>query len=324
MKRIFEIGIGLLVLVLTSCMKDDVTDCDVKIRFSYTYNMKNANAFSEEVTEVGIWIFDEEQRMVDHYSAQKQYWNNEDCLSIPHLHKGNYTFVAMARSGDADGEFSDYEISKLSEGMPLDSLWAKLQRSERGNNACRLNAFLIGTQEVAITGQAQHLTISMMKCTNTLRVLLMPVDEGENLTDDQLDFSIEGKNGWLTYDGSTYREDRLIYRPYYQATLRENGGTRGTVRQVVVAELSTSRILYEQEPRLIVRHKESGVEIMNINLAWLLSLQAIGEHQAEWSSQEYLDRQDEYALTFIVSGQTWLQSRIIVNGWVLSLSDVEL
>ena len=324
MKRIFQIGILLLVSVLTACMKDDITDCDVKLRFAYTYNMKNTNAFSEEVAQVRVWVFDEEQRLVDHYSEQRTSWDNEDFFSIPHLHKGDYTFVTMARSRDEIGDFSDYEIADLSLGEPIDSLWARLQRDERGNNNCRLNNFLLGAQQVSITGRAQHITLELMKYTNTVRILLMPANEEEMLEDEQLDIWIEGKNGWLTYDGKNYREDRLIYRPYYQTTLREEDGKRGVVHQVTVAELSTSRFLYDQEPRLIVRHKVSGTEIININLAWLLSLQAIGEHQEKWSNQEYLDRQDEYALTFFVSGQTWLQSQIIVNGWVLSFSDIGL
>ena len=65
---------------------------------------------------------------------------------------------------------------------------------------------------------------------------------------------------------------------------------------------------------------------MNLNLAWFLSLQAIGEHRAEWSDQEYLDRQDEFAMTFFIDADqgTWMQTHFVVNGWVLSLEDVEL
>lgn len=94
----------------------------------------------------------------------------------------------------------------------------------------------------------------------------------------------------------------------------------------MVAELNTSRLMTDAEPRLIISDAETGEEVMNLNLTWFLSLQAIGEHRAEWSDQEYLDRQDEYALTFFidVDNNTWMKSHIVVNGWVVSLEEIEL
>lgn len=55
-----------------------------------------------------------------------------------------------------------------------------------------------------------------------------------------------------------------------------------------------------------------------------LSLQGIGEHRTEWSNQEYLDRQDYYNLNFFVQGNVFMMSKIVVNGWVISLNDVHL
>ena len=93
-----------------------------------------------------------------------------------------------------------------------------------------------------------------------------------------------------------------------------------------MTELNTSRLIYDDEPRLIIRDTRGGQEMLNINLTWLLSLKAIGEHRADWSDQEYLDRQDEYAMTFFIDADngTWMQNRILVNGWVLSLEEIEL
>lgn len=55
-----------------------------------------------------------------------------------------------------------------------------------------------------------------------------------------------------------------------------------------------------------------------------LSLQGIGQHRTEWSNQEYLDRQDYYNLNFFVQGNVFMMSKIVVNGWVVSLSDMHL
>ena len=98
----------------------------------------------------------------------------------------------------------------------------------------------------------------------------------------------------------------------------------GEINHAGVADLNTSRRMYDQKPRLRILNNDTGSTLLDINLTWLLSLQAIGEHRSEWSDQEYLDRQDEFAMTFFVDGDTFLANRIIVNDWVLSLENVDL
>ena len=94
--------------------------------------------------------------------------------------------------------------------------------------------------------------------------------------------------------------------------------------RAVVADLNTSRLLGDASPRLIITDKKKGKVLLNLNLTWFLSLQGIGEHRAEWSDQEYLDRQDYYNLTFFVQGDVFMTGKIVVNGWVVSLNDVHL
>ena len=325
MKWMVQLLAVLLLVSLSSCMKDDLEDCGVKIRFRYTYNMKNADAFIEEVSAVKVWLFDEAGKLVEVFG--KQQLEQDPVLRLPHQPEGSYTLVAMAKSGDETGEYADFEVPDLSPGAPIDSLWARLQRDERSTNTCCLNTWLMGMLAVELTGEAQQLVMDMMKCTHRLRILLVPITEEAPVDADSFDFWIEGRNGWLAYDATTYREEPIVYRPYYQTVIRESkSGSRqeNVVHQAIVAELSTSRLIYELEPRLKIRHREQNMEFMDINLTGLLSLQAIQEHQQEWSRQEYLDRQDEYTLTFLMDGSTWMQGKIIVNGWALTLRDVGL
>ena len=44
---------------------------------------------------------------------------------------------------------------------------------------------------------------------------------------------------------------------------------------------------------MIITDTESGNRVMDIDLTWFLTLQAIGERHQDWSDQEYLDRQDD-------------------------------
>lgn len=320
---------ALITLLLSSCIKDDQDECGLDIQFRYTYNIQNANSFGQNASWVRVWIFDTGGKFVSQHWEEGDHILNDFKLHIPALATGDYTFVAWAHNTKEKGEYANFEFPDLKPGDTIENLTARLKRSD---NTCnnRLNSLLNGTLKATVTGSTQTLTVDMMKCTNTIRIILMPYRAGQKLNDQDYEFIIEGKNGWLSYNASQYKEDLLTYRPYYKETL-DADRTKGLatkagegIDNAVVAELNTSRMLYDTNPRLIIRHKDTQREVMNINLTWFLSLQAIGEHKSEWDNQEYLDRQDEYAMTFFVDGQTWMQTRILVNGWVLSLEDIGL
>ena len=331
-----------MALAMSSCIYDDLSKCGLTVRFAHTYNMKEADAFAEEADWVKLWVFDAQQKLVTVIEQSGGFGNGAVDMPVSQLPAGDYTFVAWAGSSasanaraDASGvnqkranlEHADFDFPTLKVGDDIEMLTARLQRDAQGVNASKIHALLNGVVKASITGVKQQVVLDMKKCTNTLRVVLMPTSSQEKLKVDDFEFYIEGKNGWLAYDAEPYQKDELVYRPYYQELSEDKAeGPQGeaVVDQAIVAQLNTSRIMANSNPRLVIRNRQSQREVLNINLAWFLSLQAIGEHRAEWSDQEYLDRQDEFAITFFTNGSTWMQTHIIVNGWVLSLQDIEL
>lgn len=314
-------GIFLFMLAaLSSCVYDDQSDCTLDLNFRYVYNMQNTDGFAHEVDEVEVYVFNEAGRPVGRYSAGVQ--EGQDCtVRLPLPTPGKYTFVAWAYGLDEQDELAGFEIP-ASADAPED-LTARLRRTD-GRADHKLNSLLNGTLEAEVSGADRHLTIDMMKCTNALRVILMPAKAGQSLSSEDFDIHIEGRNGWLAYDASTWQEDPVTYYPYYQKSELKDGAESGEIDNAVVADLNTSRIIYGSNPRLVIRNTEFDREILNIDLAWFLTLQAIGEHKGEWGNQEYLDRQDEYAMTFFIDCNTWMKAHVVVNGWVLSLEDTEL
>ena len=321
-------GMMLLAGGLQSCIKEDRSDCGLDVQFCYTYNIVDADAFVREVDRVTLWVFDAANRLVAQYEEENVRDAEYARIHIPYLAAGEYTFVAWASSTDEEGEYADFEIPEIESGDSKEMLTARLLREADGvTHRYKLNHLLNGTLKTDITGGRQTVAIDMMKCTHTLRVILMPIQGDRIMAADDYEIRIEDRTGWLAYDASPYREDEVTFYPYLQEATSDPSATDGeAVSSALVAELNTSRLMVEAEPRLIVCDAESGEEVMNINLTWFLSLQAIGEHRAEWSDQEYLDRQDEYALTFLidVDNRTWMKSHIVVNGWVVSLEDIEL
>ncbi len=309
--------------VMSSCVYDDQSNCTMDLTFRYVYNMQNADGFTNEADEVEVYVFDSDKHFVGKYSSRVG--DGESCtMQLPLLDPGKYTFVAWAYSNNEKDDLANFKLQEQDNITSIDALSARLQRVDNRVEH-RLNSWLNGTLEAEVSGANRHLTINMMKCTNAIRVILMPASAGQVLDSDDYDIHIDGRNGWLAYDASPYQPDSVTYYPYYQSLERSNNGNKAEViDNAVVADLNTSRIMDGSSPRLVVHNLKLDKELLNIDLAWFLSLQAIGEHKSEWSNQEYLDRQDEYAMTFFIDNSTWMRARIIINGWALSLDDAKL
>lgn len=324
-KHIITGILSLMLAAMSSCVYDDQSDCTLDLRFRYVYNMQTADGFCHEADEVTVYIFDSEKHLVSRHSAPVS-GESDFTMHLPLPSPGKYTFVAWAKSNNLTDKGSDFEMSEEASCQNPEMLHARLRRTD-GKADSRLNSLLNGTLEAEVSGSDRHLTIDMMKCTNAIRVILMPSRADRHLSSEDYDIHIEGRNGWLAYDASTYRNDHVDYYPYQQYLEQDANRSEQTTTEInhaVVADLNTSRILDGSNPRLVVRNSRLNREVLNIDLAWFLSLQSIGEHKDEWSAQEYLDRQDEYAMTFFIDGSTWMTTRIVINGWVLSLEDAEL
>ena len=82
------------------------------------------------------------------------------------------------------------------------------------------------------------------------------------------------------------------------------------------------------DKRIVITDKRSNKVIFDHSLPWFLAL--CGERtEKDWGSQEYLDRQDHYVLTFYVPSSTTgnnynISTKLKVNGWVLNLQDANL
>ena len=60
---------------MSSCINDDLDDCPVpeppvpaqsklSLSFDYTYNVKNSDAFAEEVKNINVYAFDEKRQVL--------------------------------------------------------------------------------------------------------------------------------------------------------------------------------------------------------------------------------------------------------------------
>ena len=88
---------------LSSCMKDDLTNCPapkVSLKFDYTYNVENADAFSQEVKNLNVYVFDKNGKYFDTYTQSADKFETGHSMDITDLQEGKYTFKVKARSPD--------------------------------------------------------------------------------------------------------------------------------------------------------------------------------------------------------------------------------
>ncbi|MCH3995328.1 MAG: FimB/Mfa2 family fimbrial subunit [Prevotella sp.] len=316
--------IATMIVGMSSCIKDNQDDCGLSVRFRYTYNIKDADAFSAEVKSVDLWVFGQDGRLVEMRQESGDQIKSDPTITLTDLKSGKYKLVCFARD-QQEPDTKNFVLPDLTVGSStINDLYVRLNRNADNTSNSELMGLYNGTLDVDYSGNPQTVTLSLMKLTKKFRVIIMPYTAADSLSANDFSVMITGSAGWLDYNGEKYQADSVQYTPYSMKTVSDSAINNTKPTYGVVADLSTSRLFYDANPRLIIRNKKSNKDILNINLAWFLSLQGIGEHRTEWSNQEYLDRQDYYSLSFFVQGDSFLETKVIVNGWTVSLKDIDL
>jgi hypothetical protein len=172
-------------------------------------------------------------------------------------------------------------------------------------------------------------TISLTKNTNVVRVVLQQLS-GEDFDLDAFSFEIQDYNGHMAHDNSLLQDELLVYKPWsirtgnadINADIYNDDVTRASSTVgVAVAEMTVGRLLEDANPILVVRNLDKGDVVLSIPLVDY-ALLVKGNYNKAMSNQEYLDRQDEYNMTFFLDeAGRWISSSIVVNSWRVVLNN---
>lgn len=168
-------------------------------------------------------------------------------------------------------------------------------------------------------------TMSLVKDTNVFRVVLQQM--ADVLVADKFRYEITADNGLLDWNNDVLANETITYKPWSVtsgvADVAPDYGTNATRADqvsVVVAEFTTSRLIDGQSPILTIYNIEENERVLSIPVADY-ALLVKGNYNAHMSNQEYLDRQDEYNMTFFLDEDgRWLSASIIVNSWRVVLN----
>lgn len=354
---------------MSSCIKEDMDDCPpaiskVALQFDYTYNVKQADAFAAEVKNINVYAFDENGKFFDSYIESREKFETGHTMEITGLKDGKYTFVCLARDRQvmsrAEDDEMEFSFASLTpgvssiddltermgkdngEGIKNDKEFAALYTAKTQVDFQRLNQN--GNEGTVVTS-----TLSLMKCTKTYRIVLLPYENDQaDFKPENFDVRIEGSAAWLDHNGEKVKNERITYLPYNMERRANYDGAHTEVNeepvdQALIYDLSSSRMFERQSDRRAVRDgdkniyddkriiitdlrdKDHPIELFNHSLPWFLALCGEKVNQ-NWDDQEYLDREDHYVLMFYVSDKRDYNmiTKVNVNGWNVNIKDTEL
>lgn len=354
---------------MSSCIKEDMDDCPpaiskVALQFDYTYNVKQADAFAAEVKNINVYAFDENGKFFDSYIESREKFETGHTMEITGLKDGKYTFVCLARDRQvmsrAEDDEMEFSFASLTPGVStIDDLTERMGKDngEEIKNDKEFAALYTAKTQVDFQrlnqngneGTVVTSTLSLMKCTKTYRIVLLPYENDQaDFKPENFDVRIEGSAAWLDHKGEKVKNERITYLPYNMERRANYDGAHTEVNeepvdQALIYDLSSSRMFERQNDRRVVRDgdknnyddkriiitdlrdKDNPIELFNHSLPWFLALCGEKVNQ-NWDDQEYLDREDHYVLMFYVSDKRDYNmiTKVNVNGWNVNIKDTEL
>lgn len=354
---------------MSSCIKEDMDDCPpaiskVALQFDYTYNVKQADAFAAEVKNINVYAFDENGKFFDSYIESREKFETGHTMEITGLKDGKYTFVCLARDRQvmsrAEDDEMEFSFASLTPGVStIDDLTERMGKDngEDIKNDKEFAALYTAKTQVDFQrlnqkgneGTVVTSTLSLMKCTKTYRIVLLPYENDQaDFKPENFDVRIEGSAAWLDHKGEKVKNERITYLPYNMERRANYDGAHTEVNeepvdQALIYDLSSSRMFERQNDRRAVRDgdknnyddkriiitdlrdKDNPIELFNHSLPWFLALCGEKVNQ-NWDDQEYLDREDHYVLMFYVSDKRDYNmiTKVNVNGWNVNIKDTEL
>ena len=303
-------------------------DCGTyyNIEFKYDYNLKFADAFSREVKSVSLFVFDNSGKLVDMHTVDDAEAIAADNFSIPlELPAGDYELLAWA------GLMNEESFDLLADAKVGETTKEQLQvklKSAEGRVSEVLKPLFHGTMPLKVTSEPGTYTetMSLVKDTNVVRIVLQQMSDG--IVAEQFRYEITADNGLLDWNNDVIADGMLTYQPWSVSTgtadVAPDYGTSSVTRadevSVAVAEFTVNRMIDGQSPILTIYNVEDDTKVLSIPVADY-ALLVKGNYNAQMSNQEYLDRQDEYNMTFFVHDGKWVSSQIIINSWRVVLNN---
>lgn len=319
-RRLFRCCVALLcVLLASSCSSwvyDDNDDCPYGfwLDLHYTYNILDVEAAPEYVKDVSVFVYDSVGSYVTRIDANqatlKAFGHRVRVEGLP---EGDYQFVVWSGLGNE-------EYAVTGDMLPLEQFRLSLARQPNGEVPGLLPDLFHGSLPTVHYDNAYAVhDVQMMKNTNQLACLIVPLDDSEELLPDDYTMKVVSANSTMDAHNRLVSGEAVVYRPYAQDTVVVEDADYGLLHGIKFG-ISTLRLTEDTDCRLILEKSDTGETVFNISLPEYIGM--IGSLYTnmgrQLSVQEYLDRQDFYTIVFFLSGANLDQLlQLQVNSWRL-------
>ena len=299
------ICISTMASVLTGgCIREDFAECKdtYDLRLVFDRNMLYTDAFASQVRSVDVKVFDSSTgREVYSYADSGAALESADYRVALPIPPGTYDILCWA--GMAEGDSFGY-------ALPAADMLQQHNvalNTENGVSGHRLNNLYHGLSRgvTFVSGnslghdQNQTTTVYLTKNTNRVCVMLHNLD-GTELDESGFTFSITSGNALMNFDNTLDPAGHVTYRPWHVTPIMLETETKSEpVQSALAAEISMARLVPDGNSRLDVYRTADGERIISVPLERNLLLYK-GEYHSMMSDEEYLDRQDDYTITFIL------------------------
>lgn len=343
-------------LVTTSCdsvIYDYEEDCSglLLLKFRYDLNLKWANAFPAEVKSVHLYVFDQSKTLCREYVLNANNSNLADeeyALELNDYAAGKYHLLAWCGLNNEGVTEQSFTVPQATLGVTrVEDLTCWMERKSDSRDAAyrdtNLNFLFHGELDIDVPaavakGEKRIYTMYLTKDTNHFRIVLQHLS-AEDLDPEDFDFEIVDHNGYMASDNSLLEDDRIHYR-----TWNKMSGVAGVIRgnevvdvNIVIADITVPRTMAthcknsdpEKNMTLTITNKKNGEVIAKIpvlDYALLENDLYYGPVYGRYmDAQEFLDRQDEYMLTFFIDEDYhWWDAEILIHSWRVVLNDIDL
>lgn len=333
------------VMALTSCSNpvfDYEGDCDPHYYVEYVYdmNMEWANAFSSQVNSVELYIFDSTTgELVDTYKESDVSKLSAPGYRMPiYVNPGDYEFVAWCGlENNMENLFSlDLNVSHR------EHLNCRMHRQYDDSKAYQnkqLHGLFHGKVSASLPDrEGEHIvTVNLIKDTNNINLSMQHLS-GKPLTIDMFSVTMSEGNGYLAHDNTIKSDEDIEFRPWHlRSGMVDIGGrTKDSGDENLnyfMAELSTSRLMADRDPRVNIIDNATGKIVYSIPIVqWATTFRSQQYKDSNNNihvisdNQEYLDRESDYdVMLYLDNGEEgWVAASIYINSWKVVLQGADI
>lgn len=318
-KKLYRIFVALSGICFAGCglINEDLEECvtSYNVKFVYEMNMSGGDGFPSQVSSISLWIFDHAtgnfvKRFDDSGASLSQ---PGYLLPLTGLVAGTYDMIAW---GGLEGSKSFSVPAVVDNIKDLKCSMNTVTIDGVISSNSLLTPLFYGslTAQSLAEDTGEHIyTMYLMKDTNNINLSLQHLSE-EPLDVNDFTISMSDSNGYLAADNSLLPSSEILYLPWS----RQSGGIdmSGDDLNFIKAEISTSRLMADQNPIINIVYNASGEIVYSIPIVeWAKKLRSI--QNLAMDDQEYLDREHEYTvmLYLVNEAEGWKAVSIIINGY---------